>query len=67
MAAKHRARRIWQQRRWPDFTWDAAVLLAPLAAARRLQGECRGRTLALAPDPAVQRGGLSCTGRAQPR
>lgn len=33
---------VWQRRQWPDFTWDAASLSAPLAAANRAQGELAG-------------------------
>ena len=32
---------------WPDFRWDDAVLAAPLAAARHLQGRLVGRMEAL--------------------
>jgi Fic family protein len=42
MAAKHLNRWIWQQPAWPEFTWDTAALSAPLAAARRAQGEVAG-------------------------
>lgn len=42
MAAKHLKRWIWQQDDWPGFHWDAASLAAPLAAARRAQGEVAG-------------------------
>ena len=33
---------IWQQRAWPNFTWDDAKLAAPLASARLRQGELLG-------------------------
>ena len=33
---------IWQQPHWPAFTWDAGMLAAPLARARRAQGELGG-------------------------
>lgn len=33
---------IWQRPGWPRFTWDTAALAAPLAAARRAQGEVVG-------------------------
>lgn len=33
---------IWQQPRWPEFTWDEAALSAPLARVRRVQGELLG-------------------------
>jgi Fic family protein len=42
MAAKRLKPWIWQNPAWPRFTWDAAALSAPLAAARRIQGEVAG-------------------------
>jgi Fic family protein len=42
MAPKHLEKWIWQDRDWPAFTWDAASLIAPLAVARRAQGEVAG-------------------------
>ncbi len=42
MATKHLDKWIWQNAAWPNFTWDAARLSAPLAAARRAQGEVAG-------------------------
>jgi Fic family protein len=42
MATKHLTQWVWQRSRWPHFTWDAAALSAPLAAARRAQGELAG-------------------------
>jgi Fic family protein len=42
MAAKHLKQWIWQNPKWPRFTWDAAALSTPLAAARRAQGEVAG-------------------------
>jgi len=42
MAAKHRAKWVWEQTNWPAFTWDAGALSTPLAAARRVQGEVAG-------------------------
>jgi Fic family protein len=33
---------IWQNPEWPRFTWDARALSAPLAAARRAQGQAAG-------------------------
>jgi len=30
---------IWERARWPRFTYDAQMLLVPLGAARRAQGE----------------------------
>lgn len=42
MATKHLKRWIWQQPAWPEFTWDRAALSAPLAMARRAQGEVAG-------------------------
>ncbi len=40
--ATSNARWIWQQPQWPAFTWDEAALAAPLARARRGQGELAG-------------------------
>ncbi len=42
MATKHLDKWIWQDAAWPNFTWDAARLSAPLATARRAQGEVAG-------------------------
>lgn len=42
MAGNRRKHWIWQEREWPSFTWDVAALAAPLAAARRSQGEVIG-------------------------
>src|SRR5688572_9531867 len=42
MASKHLTPWIWQRPAWPEFTWDSARLSAPLAAARRAQGEVAG-------------------------
>jgi Fic family protein len=42
MAVKPLKPWIWQQDDWPAFRWDAAALSAPLAAARRAQGEVAG-------------------------
>jgi Fic family protein len=42
MASKHLTPWIWQQPAWPAFTWNPALLSAPLAAARRAQGEVAG-------------------------
>lgn len=50
MAPKHLKRWIWEQSGWPNFTWDAARLAAPLAAARRAQGEVAGVAQLLDPD-----------------
>jgi Fic family protein len=33
---------IWQNPKWPAFTWDAAVLSTALSRARRAQGELAG-------------------------
>lgn len=38
---------IWQSRRWPDFSFDAAALAPALAAARRAQGQVIGLARAL--------------------
>lgn len=50
MTSKHLNRWIWEQPGWPDFTWDAARLAVPLAAARRAQGEVAGVAQLLDPD-----------------
>lgn len=42
MATKHLKAWVWQRSRWPHFIWDEAALSAPLAAARRAQGELAG-------------------------
>jgi len=42
MHAKHLKQWIWELPGWPKFTWDAAALAAPLAAARHAQGELTG-------------------------
>jgi Fic family protein len=42
MASKRLKPWIWQNPKWPEFTWDAGALSAPLAAARRAQGEVAG-------------------------
>ena len=42
MAVKHLGKWAWQNPAWPRFTWDAGALSAPLATARRAQGEVAG-------------------------
>jgi Fic family protein len=42
MASKRLKPWIWQNPRWPEFAWDSGALSAPLAAARRAQGEVAG-------------------------
>ncbi len=42
MPPKQLKKWIWQQSGWPAFNWDAARLSAPLALARRAQGEVAG-------------------------
>ena len=42
MATKHLKQWVWQREGWPAFTWDAAALSSPLAAARKAQGEVAG-------------------------
>jgi Fic family protein len=44
---------IWQQPRWPQFTWDEAALTTPLARARRIQGELLGMARLLDPQQDV--------------
>ena len=50
MTVKHLRAWIWQRRDWPNFTWDVAHLSAPLATARRAQGEVAGMARLLDPD-----------------
>jgi len=42
MAPKRLKQWIWENPKWPAFTWDAGILSTPLAAARRAQGEVAG-------------------------
>jgi Fic family protein len=49
MRPKHLTTWIWQQSDWPKFTWDSAALAAPLATARRVQGEVAGMAKLLDP------------------
>ncbi|MBI5488873.1 MAG: Fic family protein [Deltaproteobacteria bacterium] len=42
---------IWQRDEWPDFRWDAATLLAPLADARHKQGRLLARMQDLGFEP----------------
>ena len=48
MAPKRLKQWIWENPKWPAFTWDAALLSTPLAAARRAQGEVAGMAKLLA-------------------
>ncbi|MBS0321206.1 MAG: Fic family protein [Proteobacteria bacterium] len=50
MADKQLKRWIWQHPGWPVFRWDPAHLTAPLAAARKAQGELTGMARLLDPD-----------------
>jgi Fic family protein len=50
MATKALKPWIWQRPEWPEFRWDPAVLVQPLAAARRAQGELLGMGRLLDPD-----------------
>jgi Fic family protein len=50
MAAKHLKPWIWQRPEWPEFHWDSARLVQPLAAARRAQGELSGMARLLDPN-----------------
>lgn len=34
---------IWQQKNWPDFTWNAEALVEPMAALAHLHGTLHGR------------------------
>ena len=47
--ARQAARWIWQQPRWPRFSWDQAALATPLSQARRVQGELLGMARLLDP------------------
>lgn len=47
--ARQAPRWIWQQPRWPEFSWDQAALAAPLSQARRAQGELLGMARLLDP------------------
>lgn len=49
MKSKHLTTWAWEQTDWPQFTWNSAVLAAPLAAARRVQGEVAGMAKLLDP------------------
>jgi Fic family protein len=49
MKSKHLTTWIWEQTDWPKFTWNSAALAAPLAAARRVQGEVAGMAKLLDP------------------
>ena len=54
MAAKRLKQWIWENPKWPQFTWDAGVLSTPLAAARRAQGEVAGMARLLDPNADLQ-------------
>ena len=54
MARNHLKRWIWENSDWPNFTWDTSALSAPLAAARRFQGEVAGMTRLLDADADLQ-------------
>lgn len=47
--ARQSPRWIWQQARWPQFSWDQAALATPLSRARRVQGELLGMARLLDP------------------
>lgn len=47
--ARQSPRWIWQQARWPQFSWDQATLATPLSRARRVQGELLGMARLLDP------------------
>jgi Fic family protein len=49
MKSKHLTTWVWEQTDWPKFTWNSAALAAPLAAARRVQGEVAGMAKLLDP------------------
>jgi Fic family protein len=50
MATKPLKPWIWQRPEWPEFYWDSARLVQPLANARRAQGELIGMARLLDPD-----------------
>jgi len=50
MRSKHLETWIWQRPGWPRFTWNSAAIAAPLAAARRAQGEIAGMAKLLDPN-----------------
>src|SRR5262245_17799700 len=54
MPSKRLKQWVWENRDWPRFTWDAAALSAPLAAARRRQGEVAGMAKLLDADADLQ-------------
>jgi Fic family protein len=54
MVSKHPHTWVWQRAGWPRFTWNAAALAAPLAAARRGQGEVTGMAKLLDPSLDLQ-------------
>jgi Fic family protein len=49
MKSKHLTTWVWEQTNWPKFNWNSAALAAPLAAARRVQGEVAGMAKLLDP------------------
>jgi Fic family protein len=49
MKSKHLTTWVWQQTDWPKLSWSSAALVAPLAAARRAQGEVAGMAKLLDP------------------
>ena len=54
MTPKRLKQWIWENPKWPRFTWDAGVLSTPLAAARRAQGEVAGMAKLLDPNADLQ-------------
>jgi Fic family protein len=50
MTAKHLNRWTWERPDWPQFSWDSAVLAAPLSAARLAQGNVAGAAALLGPE-----------------
>ena len=49
MKSTHLTTWVWEQTHWPQLTWNSAILAAPLAAARRVQGEVAGMAKLLDP------------------
>jgi Fic family protein len=54
MVAKRLKHWIWENPKWPQFTWDAGALSPALAAARRVQGEVAGMAKLLDADADLQ-------------
>lgn len=44
---------IWEQKGWPEFTWDHSILLKPLSQARKSQGQLHQAVSSLGFDEAL--------------